>query len=35
MNADGSGTAPFLPKALKNTQIKYDFVAERVVNWGR
>lgn len=35
MNADGSGQAPFLPKALKNVTIKYDFVAERVASWGK
>jgi Tol biopolymer transport system component len=35
MNADGSGQTPFLPKALKNVPIKYDFVAERVMNWGK
>ncbi len=35
MNADGSGQAPFLPKALKDVTIKYDFVAERVVSWSK
>jgi Tol biopolymer transport system component len=35
MNADGSGQAPFLPKALKDTKITYNFVAEKVVNWGK
>nr|MCU0507929.1 hypothetical protein [Anaerolineae bacterium] len=33
MNADGSGQAPFLPKAMKDVTIKYDFAAERVISW--
>ncbi len=35
MNADGSGQAPFLPKALKDVTFKYDFAAERVASWGK
>jgi Tol biopolymer transport system component len=35
MNADGSGQAPFMPRAMKEITIKYDFVAERVVSWRR
>lgn len=35
MNADGSAQAPFMPKALKGVNIKYDFVAERVISWGK
>jgi Tol biopolymer transport system component len=35
MNADGSGQAPFLPKALKSVTFRYDFAAERVGSWGK
>jgi dipeptidyl aminopeptidase/acylaminoacyl peptidase len=35
MNADGSGQAPFMPEALKDVKLRYDFSAERVVSWGR
>jgi Tol biopolymer transport system component len=35
MNADGSGQAPFLPKALKDVTFRYDFAAERVASWGK
>ena len=35
MNADGSDQALFLPGTLKDIPFRYDFAAERVVNWGR
>ncbi len=35
MNADGSGQAPFLPKALKDVTFRYDFAAERVASWAK
>jgi len=35
MNADGSNQTPFLPGALKDIPFRYDFAAERVVNWGK
>ncbi len=34
MNADGSHQVPFLPNALDDFALKYDFAAERVVSWG-
>jgi hypothetical protein len=35
MNADGTNQTPFLPAALKDIVIRYDFAAERVVSWAR
>ena len=35
MNPDGSDQAPFLSGALKDILFRYDFAAERVVNWGK
>jgi hypothetical protein len=35
MNADGSGQAPYLPKALKDVMFRYDFAAEQVATWGK
>jgi dipeptidyl aminopeptidase/acylaminoacyl peptidase len=35
MNPDGSDQALFLPGVLKDIPFRYDFAAERVVNWGK
>jgi TolB protein len=35
MNPDGSNQRPFLPNALRDIPLKYDFAAERVASWGR
>ncbi len=35
MNGDGSNQRPFLPDILGSMQFRYDFAAERVVNWGK
>jgi TolB protein len=34
MNADGSDQRPFLPAALREFPLTYDFAAERVASWG-
>jgi Tol biopolymer transport system component len=34
MNADGSDQKPFLPAALRDIPVAYDFAAERVASWG-
>ncbi len=35
MNADGSGQRLFLPGILGQLSLRYDFAAERMVNWGK
>jgi Tol biopolymer transport system component len=35
MQADGANQRPFLPDAVGQLQWRYDFAAERVVNWGK
>ncbi len=35
MNSDGSGQRPFLPGVIGPLSFRYDFAAERMVNWGK
>ena len=35
MNADGSNQTPFLPDALNDIPLRYDFAGERVVSWAK
>ena len=34
MNADGSDQRPFAPDALAGVDFRYDFVTERMIDWG-
>jgi len=35
MNADGSNQRPFAPQVLAGIDLRYDFNADRTVNWGK